>query len=156
MLKSAGLWDAELHHEHPPAHALLLQCHVHHWVHCHPFCHWQTSPDSDLQLKMDMYNDANHIAQPCRLDRLKPLKRSRSVLPFSTCSGPVRDCIFNQVPRNPLILLHHDHLLSSMFFRMYVSHVFGLLIKTVHPPVLTDELACDSSIACIKDLYCAP
>jgi hypothetical protein len=56
MLKSAGLWDAELHHEHPPAHALPLQCHVHHRVHCHPFCHWQTSPDSDLQLKMDKYN----------------------------------------------------------------------------------------------------
>jgi hypothetical protein len=43
-----------------------------------------------------------------------------------------------------------------MFFQMYVSRVFGLLIKTVQPPVLTDELACDSSIACIKDLYCVP
>jgi hypothetical protein len=99
---------------------------------------------------------ANHIARPRRLDRLKPLKRSRSVLPFSTRSGPVRDCIFNQVPRNPSISLHLDRLLSSMFFRMYVSRVFGLLIKTAQPPVLTDELACDSSIACIKDLYCAP
>jgi hypothetical protein len=64
--------------------------------------------------------DANHIAQPRQLDCLKPLNRSRFAL---DSSGPVRDSI--QVPRNPSILLHLNHLLSSMFFRMYISRISG-------------------------------
>jgi hypothetical protein len=79
--------------------------------------------------------DANHIARPRRLDRLKPLNRSRFAL---DSSGPVRDSIFIQVPRNPSISLHLDRLLSSMFFRMYVSRISGLLINTAQSPVLTD------------------
>jgi hypothetical protein len=95
--------------------------------------------------------DANHIAQPCRLDHLKPLNSSGLILDsFRTCSRFVPLC---KGSKNPSIVLHVD-LLFSMFFRINVFRFFGLLIFAAQTPIMTDGLACDSSINCIKDSRC--